>query len=110
MSVVEPKTFKRGATFNVTLALPSYVVAGHFSEWTPTAQLRRFEDDSARGLLADLDFAWVDPVDARSFTLTANDTAGWPLGLAEFDVMFEHEGRKVRTKTTQIRIKRGITQ
>lgn len=110
MSVVEPKTFKRGATFNVTLALPTYVVAGHFADHTVTAQLRRFEDDSAKGLLANLTFEWVDPVDARSFTLTADDTAEWPLGLAEFDVMFEKDGRKVRTKTTQIRIKRGITQ
>lgn len=110
MSVVEPKTFKRGATFNVTLALPTYVAAGHFADWTATAQLRRFEDDSLKGLLADLDFEWVDPVDARSFVLSANDTADWPLGLAEFDVMFEKDGRKVRTKTTQIRIKRGITQ
>lgn len=110
MSVVEPKTFKRGATFNVTMALPSYVATGHFADWTPTAQLRRFEDDSAKGLLADLTFEWTDPEDARAFTLTATDTADWPLGLAEFDVMFTKDDRKVRTKTTQIRIKRGITQ
>ena len=88
MSVVEPKTFKRGATFNVTLALPTYVVAGHFADWTPTAQLRRFEDDSARGLLANLTFEWIDPVDARSFTLTADDTAEWPLGLAVWNRTF----------------------
>jgi hypothetical protein len=110
MSVVEPKTFKRGATFNVTMALPSYVVAGHFADWTATAQVRRFEDDSARGLLADLVFEWIDPLQALSFTLTADETADWPLGLAEFDVMFEKDGRKVRTRTTQIRVKRGITQ
>ncbi len=113
MATSEPRIFKRGPDFNVVLALPTYVASGFFTDYTGTAQIRRYQDDSEEGFIANIDFSWVDPVDARSFTLTNNDTADWPLGLAELDVVLTGpapDNRKVGTAAVLLKIERSITR
>lgn len=106
-----PKSFKRGADFSVILALPSYVESGHFTEHTPTAQLRRYQNDEPEGLIAQLTFEWIDPAVARAFRLTASNTHDWPIGPAELDVLFTGpDGKTVATQTKVIKIIRGITK
>jgi len=110
MATSEPRIFKRGPDFNVTLALPTYVAPGFFSDYTGTAQIRRYQDDSEEGFIANLTFAWVDVEDARAFTLVNQDTSEWPLGLAELDVILENtDGKKVGTATVLLKIERSIT-
>jgi hypothetical protein len=113
MASTEPRIFKRGPDFNITLSLPTYVVAGHFSTYTGTAQIRKYQDSTEEGLIADLVFEWIDPEDARSFTIKCTDTSDWPLGLAEMDVLLTgpgENGAKIGTGTVLIQITRGITQ
>ncbi len=106
-----PKIFKRGGDLSVVMSLPSYVETGHFSDWTPTVQLRRFQNDTPKGFIADLTFAWLDQAEARAFRITGNNTDNWPLGLAELDVLFTSPlGKKVNTQTVVIKIDRGISR
>jgi hypothetical protein len=96
MATREPRIFKRGPDFNLTLVLPSYVTPNHFADYTGTAQIRRYKDDSEDGFIADVDFEWVEE---------------WPLGLAELDIMLEDpDGKKVGTATIFLKIERTITR
>ena len=111
MAIGQPRCFKRGPDFNIVLVLPSYVPAAYFSEYTGTAQLRRYKDDSENGFIADITFEWIEPEDARAFRLINTDTVEWPLGLAEIDVLLENpEGKKVGTATILLKIERSITR
>ena len=111
MALEQPRVFKRGPDLNLILVLPSYVPAAYFSDYTGTAQLRRYKDDSEAGIIAEITFTWINPVDARAFTLTHSGTDEWPLGLAELDVILENSvGSKVGTATILLRIERSITR
>jgi hypothetical protein len=111
MPAEESKIFKRGADFNVTMLLPSWVTAGHFAGYTGSAQIRRLQDESVEGLISTIDFEWLDPEDARAFRLSKSDTQAWPVGLAELDVMFTGpEDQKIVSETVMIKIVRNITR
>lgn len=75
---------KRGASFDLTVRIPSKFADGHFSGWGLQSRVRT----PSGGLIATLTAEWVDPVVARFVHLQCLDTRAWPVGEAEFDVVF----------------------
>ncbi len=100
--------FTRGSSFEAVMSLPTSVAADYFVEWQALSQLRREGILTSSGLIDDLTLTWLGD---REFILKAEDTDAWPLGMAEFDVLFSsRQGRRIRTKTVRILIKAGPTQ
>jgi len=100
--------FSRGASFEAILSLPTSIAENYFALWTPTSQIRQAGKLTVEGLIGNLTFSWLD---GRKFMLVSNDTASWPLGAAELDVLFTepNTGRKIRTKKLYIDIQHGVT-
>lgn len=101
--------FARGASFEVIIRLPANVEPDYFKTWMPLAQIRREGNLTKKGLIDDLNFKWLP--DTNTFLLSLDDTDKWPLGMAEFDVLFSsNSGRRIRTKTMRIKIRAGATR
>lgn len=97
--------FARGSSFEAVMTLPQSVAENYFAEWQPLSQLRKEGNLTKEGLIDDLTLTWLGP---REFILSNNDTDKWPLGMAEFDVLFSsRQGRRIRTKTLRVLIKAG---
>lgn len=99
--------FARGASFEAVVTLPINVPDNYFEDWQALCQLRRAGNLTKQGLIGDLDFKWLGP---REFVVSSNDTDKWPLGAAEFDVLFSsRQGRRIRTKKVTVEITHGAT-
>lgn len=93
--------------FNV----PEEVPDGFFRNWVPYAQLRKSQNDTQRGLIADLDCFWNDEVKARQIIVRQVDTDHFPIGDAELDIRLESaNGEVIQTSTIIFKIERGITR
>ena len=100
--------FKRGASFEAVVRLPSTVEENYFIEWQPLSQIRKEGDMTKEGLIGELTFKWLEP---NVMLLSNDETDKWPLGMAEFDILFSsNQGRRIRTKTLRIDIQAGPTQ
>lgn len=89
---------KRGDSLSYIATIPVADFAdGFFAGWTCTAQIRTAQYFN---LIADLEFAWVDPGTTRAFTLTKTDTTSWPIGAAALDVQFVRPDGFTRSTTT----------
>lgn len=99
---------KRGDSLSYIATLPEADFPdGFFQFWTPSAQIRTAQYFN---LIADLEFAWLDPTTTRSFTLTKTDTTSWPVGMAALDVQFVRPDGFTRSTTTlQVNIIHDIT-
>lgn len=107
----KPVPFKRGTTFSFVLAIPSTIVDGFFLDWDVKAQIRKERNNTPTGLIADLSTMWVDEETTRSLALAYSNTDGWPLGIAEVDVLFvSPTGQRLRSETMVFSIEREITQ
>lgn len=99
--------FARGTTFEAVMSLPDNVADDYFVDWQPLAMMRRAGQMTKAGLITEFDFKWIGP---RQFVLSTDDTDKWPLGMAEFDVLFTSRlGRRIRTKTVTIKITDGVS-
>lgn len=108
---MEPIEFKRGDTFSLAILVPEDMATGSLSEYYPKAQLRRRRDSTPKGLIANLNCHWEDPVIAQRLLLHHDITDSWPIGDAELDVLFTSiDGHKIRSTTVPVKIVRGITQ
>lgn len=97
---------KRGASFDLTVRIPSRFADGHFAGWTLESQVR----DTKGGLIATLAATWVDPALARFIRLVALDTRAWPLGEAQFDIVLQApDGFRWPTSTVTFTVVRGAT-
>lgn len=102
--------FKRGSTFAFTLKIPDNIPNGFFKSWVPTAQLRKEKNSSPAGLIAQIECFWADPSTTRYLVIYHGMSSGWPVGRAEFDVLFQSSaGEKIRSTTKIFNIERGIT-
>jgi hypothetical protein len=100
--------FARGSTFEAVISLPESIAENYFAEWQALSQIREEGNLTTDGIMGDLELSWLGP---RQFMLKTDDTDNWPLGMAEFDVLFSSgEGRRIRTKTVRIMIKDGPTK
>lgn len=100
--------FARGSSFEAVMSLPLSVEEDYFLTWQALSQIRAEGNLTSGGLIGDLELKWLGP---RQFLLSSDDTDNWPLGMAEFDVLFSsNQGRRIRTKTLRINIKAGQTQ
>lgn len=98
---------KRGDSLQFLGTIPEDFADGFFQFWTPTSQIRTAQ---YYNLIADLDFAWVDPVTTRSFTISKIDTKAWPIGAALLDIQFVRaDGFTKSTDTVQINIVHDVT-
>lgn len=103
--------FIKGQTLAFAMTLPDEVSEDQFKNWTLSSQLRRYQDRSPEGLIADLVCKWADEDKFKVITFYHNVTDNWPVGLAEFDVVLTSpQGQKVRTHPVVIYIQGGITQ
>ena len=101
--------FAKGSTFEAVMSLPESVQDNYFQGWQVLSQIRRAGQLTKEGIFAEFDFKWLGNVH-RQFVLSTDDTDKWPLGLAEFDVLFtSNTGRRIRTKTVQIKITAGVS-
>lgn len=99
--------FAKGSTFEAVMSLPESVQDNYFANWQVLSQIRRAGQLTKDGIFGEFDFKWLGP---RQFSLTTDDTDKWPLGLAEFDVLFtSNTGRRIRTKTITIKITAGVS-
>lgn len=106
-----PTQFKRGSTFSFALNVPTTVATGYFRDWEVQAQIRRKGDTGTKGLIATLAHRWEDATTTRRLYVFDGLTENWPIGPAEMDILFINgSGYKLRAKTVQIEIQRGITQ
>lgn len=102
--------FKRGSTFQLTLVVPAEYPNGHFTAYRLRSQLRRYRHTGQDGLIATLICNWVDPIATRELAISANDTADWPLGPAELDVLLTApNGVRLHSGSVQLEIMRGVT-
>lgn len=89
-----PKEFVRGQTLNFFMELPATVPIGFFKgngiETALKAHLRKAEDASEDGLICELLVQWTtaDCIELHFQNPADVPTDDWPLGLAEFDVVF----------------------
>jgi len=106
-----PTPFKRGSTFSFALNVPDTVASGYFRDWEVLSQIRRKGASGTKGLIATLASRWEDATQTRRLYVFDGLTEDWPVGPAEMDIMFINgSGYKLRAKTVQINIQRGITQ
>jgi hypothetical protein len=107
---VVPKIFIRGTTLEFVMDLPLKIPKNWMCNLTDTdcglvAKLHRAEHAGAGGLIGDLNPTWETGTDftrLRFGPILAATTADWPLGLAEFDVVF------TRTKAAVTKVYRSV--
>ena len=87
-----PKSFIRGQTFEFVMELPKTVPLNWFGDTgistTLQSQLRRCQNASDDGLIADLAPIWEPNTVFTKIRFCVLDTSKWPVGPAEFDVLF----------------------
>ena len=105
-----PIIIKKGADFSYTLEIPASIVGNRLTQTHPTAQLRRDRSNLPSDLIAELATRWVDPATGRKLEVSHQSTWDWPVGLAEFDVLFTTmDGRTEYSTTVKVDIQPGIT-
>lgn len=106
-----PIYFTRGSSFNVTMKIPSNIEDGMFKDWTVKCQVRKLGNEMPSGFIAEVPVFWVDPVTTRVVGIKHDATDKWPVGEAEFDILFTSpKGEKLRSRRIQFTITRGVTQ
>lgn len=106
-----PTFFKRGSSFSMSLKIPDSIENGMFQGWQVKCQVRKKNNDFDNGFIADVACIWVDPITTRVLALQHDATDNWPVGEAEFDILFvSPKGQRVRSNTWTIEIIRGVTQ
>jgi hypothetical protein len=106
-----PIEFKRGSTFSFAMNVPATVATGYFRDWEVLSQVRRKGDTGAKGLIGVLAHRWADATTTRLLYVFDGLTEKWPIGPAEMDILFINgSGFKLRAKTVQLDIQRGITK
>ena len=110
MALILPTPFKRGTTFSFMFAIPDELPNGYFKDWVPSAQLRRAMNNQPDGLIANVSCFWADPATTRYLIVHHTLTQRWPLGNAEFDILFQSSsGERLSSTTALFNIQRGIT-
>lgn len=105
----DSKTFNLpvGASFDLSLRIPSSFPDGYFAGWIPTSEVRSDKDDA----IATLDVEWADIVTTRVLRLRKLDTAAWPVCAARFDVCLKApDGTRLYTTAQAFHIVRGVTR
>lgn len=117
-------TFIRGQTLETVLSLPSNIPADWFvndeTNTILTSHLRRIKNIGAGGLIAALTVTWESESSYRKVRVHADNTENWPLGPAEFDIVFVRTTndpdtglpvtRKIRSEPVQFTILDGVTR
>lgn len=87
-----PRSFVRGQTFEFVMELPETIPADWFGDTdistTLKSELRRCQNASDDGLIADLAPTWEAGAEYTKIRFLVLDTSEWPVGPAEFDVLF----------------------
>lgn len=111
IDVIPDLYFVRGVPFTTTAFLPEGVPDGYLTGWTLKSQLRKYQDNTIIGLIADLEAEWEDPDIAKQINLFYEDTSEWPIAIAEFDILvIASNGQAIRTEKVVLDIKPGVTK
>ena len=103
-------SFKRGATFSISMKIPSTIADSALHDWVVSAQIRKLGNDLPSGFIGDMACHWLDPNTNRILIIQHDATDNWPICEAEFDVMFKSpKGQRIRSNTVQVSIKKGVT-
>lgn len=101
----------KGATFNYVFDIPDTIANGFFRKWKATAQIRKANNNLPSGMIAQLQCYWTNESTTKQLVLSHDLTDNWPVGLAEFDVLFESvDGQSMRSSIMPVQIVRGVTQ
>ena len=105
-----PREFIRGQSLWFKMKLPPKIQAAALFPYNLSCTLRRYKNPGENGFIANLSVGWTDSSATEIEFSYPGETGEWPLGLAEFDVLFTHPttGRKIRTRPTQIMINDGV--
>lgn len=109
-----PKTFIRGQTLEFLMELPCDVPALYFQDTTVQSELRQIQNAGVMGFISVLEVNWEPDTDFTKLRFRAEETDTWPLGPAEFDVLFHRfvNGdlvRRFRSVPMRILITDGVT-
>lgn len=116
-----PKTFIRGATLEFLMELPKDIPTTFFDNGTTistalSAKLRSLQNAGEGGLIADLSPVWEAGSSYTKIRFFVSDTSEFPLGPAEFDVLFTKTKtgsgayvKKYRSNMVRIDIVDGVT-
>lgn len=126
-----PKTFVRGQTLEFVMELPCDVPKDYFhssvvgppavvTDTVLSSELRRAEQAGPGGFIADLNPVWEPNTNYIKIRFKAENTEAWPLGPADFDVLFERSvlttppgstaTKKFRSLPVRIEILAGVTE
>ena len=106
-----PIYFTRGSSFNVTMKIPSDIADGMFSDWTLKCQVRKLGNEMPAGFIAEVPVFWLDPATTRFVGIKHDATDSWPVGEAEFDVLFTSpSGERIYSRKIPFTIQRGVTK
>lgn len=106
-----PIRFTRGASFNALLKIPTSIPDGFFANWTLRCQVRKAGSELSTGFIGEVSVSWIDPLTTRTIAIKHDATDNWPLGGAEFDVLFvSPNGEKMYTQKIAFTIQRGVTK
>lgn len=116
-----PKTFTRGATLEFLMELPPEIPENWFNNGTTisttlSAKLRLKDQAGEDGLIADLNPTWESDTNYTKIRFLVSDTSAFPLGAAEFDVLFTKTKtgtgayvKKYRSQKVAITIEDGVS-
>jgi hypothetical protein len=111
-----PKTFIRGQSLEFLMELPCDVPKDYFHTSTTTlaCQLRSLENAGTDGLIDALIVTFEPNTNHTKLRFKAENTEDWPIGPAEFDVLFTRTValvvKKVRSQAVKIMILDGVTK
>lgn len=116
---VPPKVFVRGQTLEFLMELPCDVPKDYFwnsvvgppavtVETTLKAELRQVENSGAGGFIANLNPVWEPNTNYTKIRFLVSSTDAWPLGPAEFDVLFTRSVNTDPPNTTVVKTFRSL--
>lgn len=109
-----PKEFTRGQDLHFIMDVPCYIKLNDISNANIMSHLRLEDNHGPSGYIQELPISFLEigaSVDVSKLEcfVPASATMNWPVGMAEFDVVFEISGEIIRSEPVKMRIKFGIT-
>ncbi len=109
--MASPIEFTRGASFQFVMKIPDKIDDGTFFNWTLRCQVRKEANEAPSGFISEVPVYWLDTTTTRALAVKQDATDNWPIGPAEFDVLFTSPaGERVRSKRVPFHIVRGVTR
>lgn len=103
---------EQGRTFAYVIGLDTDIKPDFFRDWSVKAQIRRYQNRTPSGFLADLEVTKLPDPDTNLFLIYHADTSKWPVGKVEMDFLLTHDtgSFKLPSETRVFNVKRVVTR